>query len=123
MLSAAATAAPPDEPPGVSRVSHGLAVAPKTRLSVMAFHPNSGVLVLPRITAPASRSMRAGGESRSQGASDTVNDPLRAGKPTDSVRSFNDTGIPSIALSGRPCCQRLFDASAAVSAPSRSTST
>src|SRR5690625_1288535 len=63
MFRAAATAAPPEEPPGVRRVSHGFRVAPNTRLSVTAFQPNSGVLVLPNITAPASRNRRTGGAS------------------------------------------------------------
>ena len=58
--SAAATAAPPLEPPGVRAMSQGLRATWPSGLSVTAFQPNSGVVVLPSSTAPASRS-RAGG--------------------------------------------------------------
>jgi hypothetical protein len=51
--AATAAAAPPLLPPGVIRVSHGLRVAPKTLLNVCDPAPNSGVFVLPMITAPA----------------------------------------------------------------------
>src|SRR5690349_7030823 len=47
---ATAAAAPPEEPPGVIRVFHGLYVTPFNTLSVVAFMPNSGVLVLPSST-------------------------------------------------------------------------
>ena len=46
------TAAPPDDPPAFMRVSHGLRVAPKTSLKVLAPAPNSGVLDLPMTMAP-----------------------------------------------------------------------
>ncbi len=42
------TAEPPDEPPQVKRVSHGLSVWPKTSLTVVPPAPNSGVLILRR---------------------------------------------------------------------------
>ena len=48
-----ATAAPPEEPPQVFEGSKGLRVFPKTGLKVCDPAPNSGVLVLPRVTAPA----------------------------------------------------------------------
>src|ERR1700730_12309648 len=44
--AAMAAALPPDEPPGERDTSHGLRVGPKTGLSVSAFQPSSGVLVL-----------------------------------------------------------------------------
>ena len=56
MPVARATAEPPDEPPHVSAGSHGLRVSPNTSLNVLAPAPNSGVLVLPRMIAPAARS-------------------------------------------------------------------
>ena len=43
---ASATAAPPEEPAALIRVSHGLRVTPKTGLKVLAPAPNSGVLDL-----------------------------------------------------------------------------
>ena len=45
---------PPDEPPGVRSVSHGLRVGPKRRGSVTGRIPNSGELTFPTITKPAS---------------------------------------------------------------------
>ena len=53
MPVARATAAPPLEPPQVSARFQGLRVAPKTALKVFAPAPNSGVLVLPTMMAPA----------------------------------------------------------------------
>src|SRR5436190_4853585 len=50
--AARAADVPPDEPPGVRSRSHGLRVIPNVGLSVCGFRPNSGVLVLPRTTAP-----------------------------------------------------------------------
>ena len=52
--AATAAADPPDEPPGVRLVSHGLRAGPHARDSVTPFAPNSGVLVLPKMTRPAS---------------------------------------------------------------------
>src|SRR5213592_534669 len=49
------TAAPPEEPPQVFVKSYGLRVAPKTLLKVCDPAPNSGVLVLPMVIAPARR--------------------------------------------------------------------
>ena len=53
---ATAAAAPPLEPPGVFDRSDGLRVTPKTALNVCEPAPNSGVFVLPMISAPAARS-------------------------------------------------------------------
>src|SRR5688572_17314928 len=53
--AASAATAPPLEPPGVSSVFHGLRVGPNTRLSVNEDSANSGVLVLPTMTAPDAR--------------------------------------------------------------------
>src|SRR6185295_11357090 len=48
-----ATAAPPEDPPQVLVRSYGLRVAPNTVLNVCDPEPNSGVLVLPTMIAPA----------------------------------------------------------------------
>src|SRR5690349_12158328 len=53
MPHASATAAPPLLPPQVLLRSHGLRVAPNTALKVCEPAPNSGVLVLPSVIAPA----------------------------------------------------------------------
>jgi len=55
---ATAAAAPPEEPPGVRSVSHGLRVGPPWRGSVVGRIPNSGMFVMPTITKPASCSRR-----------------------------------------------------------------
>ena len=54
--AATAAAEPPLEPPGTRSRSHGLAVGPNAEFSVEQPIANSSMLVLPRITAPASRS-------------------------------------------------------------------
>ena len=65
--AARAAAAPPEEPPGVHSVFQGLRVMPVNGLSVMPFQPNSGVVVLPRKTAPCSRRRATMGVSSSLG--------------------------------------------------------
>ncbi len=65
MPDATAAAAPPDEPPGVLSVSHGLRAGPKRRDSVTGTIPNSGRFVFPTSTKPASRSRRTTNASRS----------------------------------------------------------
>src|SRR6187549_1619248 len=51
--AATAAAVPPDDPPGVLAGFHGLRVMPVSGELVSPLQPNSGVAVLPRITAPA----------------------------------------------------------------------
>jgi hypothetical protein len=119
MPVAAATAAPPEEPPGVLVGSQGLRVMPVSAESVTPFQPNSGVVVRPTSTAPASRSRATDGASWSQGpAGSTVFDPRSVGQPRASTRSFTEVGTPSIGLSGRPSRQRASDCRAAASASS-----
>jgi hypothetical protein len=65
MPVAAATAAPPLEPPGVVCSFQGLRVMPVRGLSVTPFQPNSGVVVRPSSTAPCSRSRATAGASSS----------------------------------------------------------
>ena len=64
--AAQAAAAPALLPPGVRERSQGLRVIPVSGLSPNAFHPNSGVVVLPIITAPASRNRAVAGASSEQ---------------------------------------------------------
>src|SRR5215510_16229575 len=66
MPVAAATAAPALLPPGVRCRFQGLRVIPVRGLSPIAFQPNSGVVVLPRMTAPASRNRATAGLSSDQ---------------------------------------------------------
>src|SRR5204863_7613638 len=55
MPQASATAAPPLLPPHVFETSYGFRVAPNTGLKVCDPAPNSGVFVLPTVSAPAAR--------------------------------------------------------------------
>ncbi len=54
--AATAAAEPPEEPPGTRSRSHGFAVGPNAQCSVDEPIANSSMFVLPRMTAPASRS-------------------------------------------------------------------
>ncbi|MGY4343769.1 hypothetical protein ACVWXM_000233 [Bradyrhizobium sp. GM7.3] len=66
MPAATATAEPPEDPPEVSTGSNGLRVGPHNLLVQTAPKPNSGVLVFPRMIAPARRN-RATTRSSSAG--------------------------------------------------------
>ena len=117
MPDATATAPPPDEPPGVLETFHGLRVMPVSGLSVTPFHPNSGVVVFPSSTAPASRRRATAGASSIHGpAGSTVRDPRRVGHPAVSSRSLIDAGTPSRGPSGASRIQRASDALACSSA-------
>lgn len=121
-FKAAAAPAPPDEPPAVMRVSHGLRVMPYSGLSVTPFQPNSGVVVLPSNTAPALRMKAEKGASTSHRPSaDVVREPLRVGMPMVCVRSLMEEGTPSRAPHGWPLSQRCSESRAAFKAPSGST--
>jgi hypothetical protein len=58
MPEATAAALPPDDPPHVRPGSQGLRVGPKRSGSVTGRMPSSGVLVLPTMIAPESRTLR-----------------------------------------------------------------
>ncbi len=122
MPSAQAAAAPPLEPPGVFARSHGLRVMPVSGLSVTAFQPNSGVVVLPISTAPCSRSRAVAGASWSQAWSRaTARLPRSVGHPSVSTRSLIVAGTPSTRPAGAPRRQRSSEARALSSARSGST--
>src|SRR5687768_4806155 len=80
--AATAAAAPPDDPPGVLAGFHGLRVMPVSGLSVTPFQPNSGVVVLPTMTAPCSRSRATAGASSFHGPfGSMVFEPRSVGQP------------------------------------------
>ena len=99
--SPAATAAPEpeDDPPALRSRAQGLPVRPPT-----ADHPDveraermfahSERLVVPRITAPASRSRRTSGASRVAGRPTRLVAPAVEGSPATSMLSFTRTGTP-----------------------------
>src|SRR5215510_3244791 len=92
---------PPVDPPGVNLGFHGLRVTPVRGESHTPFHPNSGVVVLPNSTAPASRSRWVAGASSSQPCdASIVREPLSVGQPLVSTRSLIVVGTPSIKLKG-----------------------
>src|SRR5690606_25754018 len=100
----------------------GLRVIPVSAESVEPRQPNSGVVVLPSNTAPASRSLAVTGASFSQGpAGSIVREPLRVGQPRASMRSLTVAGTPSSGPIGWWRRQRSVEAAACASAPCAST--
>ena len=111
IIPAATPAAEPLlDPPGVRRRSWGLRVP---RGCVAA---NSVVTVLPRITAPASRSATTLAASRSDRQPAKSGEPCSVGMSAVSMMSLMPIGMPSILQSGRPSRQRALAASAATRA-------
>ena len=81
---------------------HGLRVMPCSGQSPGDFQPNSVVVVLPMITAPAAFSPTTAGASSVTGVGSVRRLPRRVGKPATSTRSFTVHGTPSSGPSGRP---------------------
>ena len=76
--AAMAAAEPPDDPPTMWSVFQGLTVRPNRVLSVSAFHPNSGVLVLPTTTQPGRLAAGPPGPSRPRAGPSVAGDrPVR----------------------------------------------
>ncbi len=124
--AATAAAVPPEEPPGVWFRFQGLRVMPVAGELVSPLQPNSGVVVLPSNTAPASRKRAVAGASTSQGwFGSMVRLPRRVGQPWVRIRSLMDVGTPSKAPTGVPCwrcaCQRASLARALAKAAGSST--
>ncbi|SKW29807.1 Uncharacterised protein [Mycobacteroides abscessus subsp. abscessus] len=61
--------------------SHGLRLAPNSSGSVMPLDPNSGVLVLPKMTRPASSQRRTMVECSGAGSVDNARHPPDVGWP------------------------------------------
>lgn len=81
MPAATAAADPPEDPPGVRCRSHGLRVEPHAAGSVMPLAPNSGVLVLPKITSPASIQRCTTLACSAAGRLISARDPAEVGSP------------------------------------------
>src|ERR1019366_9544470 len=86
--AATAAALPPDDPPGDNAVFHGLRLIPVCGLSVTAFQPISGVVVLPTNTAPCSRSRNTEGASKEGGSAASILDPRWVSHPRTNRRSL-----------------------------------
>ncbi len=104
--AAAAAPAPLEEPPGVRVRSQGLRVMPWSGQSPGDFQPNSVVVVLPTMTAPACLRPSTAGASSVAGVASVVRLPRRVGKPARFSRSFTVAGTPSSGPRGRPAIQR-----------------
>src|SRR5471032_3494729 len=116
MPLAAAIAAPPLEPPQVLALFQGLRLMPVSLLSVTPFQPNSGILVLPRKTAPCSRMRATAGESSFHGpAGSDTSEPFKVDQPLLSHWSLTVVGMPSSRPFGAPLTQRVSDSRAAAS--------
>ncbi len=81
MPAATAAADPPDDPPGVRVTSHGLRAGPQATGSVMPLAPNSGVLVLPKTTSPASIQRCTTVACSAAGSRISAREPLELGSP------------------------------------------
>src|SRR5215210_2824771 len=93
--AATAAAAPPLDPPGVLARFQGLNEGPNTRFPESPFQPNSGVLVLPSMTAPAAYNRSTTGASSSGIQPGSTNDPRAGRMPRVGVRSLIEVGIPA----------------------------
>src|SRR3954447_19097144 len=78
------------------------------------------MVVLEKITAPASRKRAAGGASTGDGTSLVVAAPSGTGTPLVAIFSLIVVGTPSSTPTGSPLCQRSVEAFAASRAPSGS---
>src|SRR4051812_9544093 len=78
------------------------------------------MVVLEKITAPASRNRAAGGASAAAGTSLVVAAPSGTGVPLVAMFSLMVAGTPSSGPIGTPLCQRSVDALATARAPSGS---
>src|SRR3954453_21317335 len=78
------------------------------------------MVVLEKITAPASRKRAAGGASAAAGTSLVVAAPSGTGTPLVAMFSLMVTGTPSSGPAGSPFCQRAVEPFAVARAPSGS---
>ena len=89
MPEATAQAEPPLDPPAERVASNGFTVGPNSFGAVQILSPNSGVLVLPRMTKPAALRRETRIPSISGVVSAKARLPLVAGTPASQVlRSF-----------------------------------
>ena len=92
--AASAAAEPPDEPPQVFVVSHGLYVVPNTSLCVVPPAANSGRFDLPITMAPAASSRSTTTSLAGAMRCSNASDPLVQRTPPTSMLSFTAIGSP-----------------------------
>ena len=100
--AASAAAEPPLEAPEMRVVSQGFIDSPPTLLWERGHMANSGMLVLPTITAPAARSRAATAPSAAGTKSSKRRDPPVERMPAVHASSFRATGRPCSAPRGSP---------------------
>src|SRR5690606_1298188 len=90
---------PEDDPHGVRAGSYGFSVCPPAALQPL-IDPDERILahserlVLPRMTAPASRRRATSGASRPGALSTSASEPAVVGMSAVSMLSFRRTGMP-----------------------------
>ena len=82
--------------------------------------PKSGIVVLEKMIAPASRNRAVGGASCAIGVSGIAAVPSGIGTPFEAMFSFTVTGTPSSGPMGAPFAQRSVEAAASLRAASGS---
>jgi len=87
-------AAPALDPPDVFSRFQGLRVIPVKGLSLDGLQPNSVVVVLPRIQAPAALRRSTAGASALAMLFSIVLEPKACFTPPIAMRSFTDIGTP-----------------------------
>ena len=102
-------------------MSHGFLASGKKSVYVSAELPNSGVFVLPRMTAPAERRRSTTAESNSGTQSANAAHPKVVFNPAVSSRSLTQTGMPCSGNVSSPSANRASAAFAAANAPSASS--
>ena len=102
-------------------MSHGFLAAGKKSVYVSAELPNSGVFVLPSMTAPAPRRRSTTAESNSGTQSANAAHPSVVFSPAVSSRSFTQIGTPCSGNGSSPATNRASAALAASIAPSPSS--
>ena len=93
--AATLAAAPALEPPAVLDKSHGLRVLPVRGESPTALQPNSLVVVLPMMMAPAPRKRSTATASCGATLSAMLRDPKVSGTPPTAIRSLTEIGTPA----------------------------
>jgi hypothetical protein len=121
--AATLAAAPLLEPPGVFARFHGLRVTPVSGESLTTLQPNSTVVVLPTIHAPAAFTRSTEGASIFATLSFIVREPNVSGTPSSAIRSLTEIGRPCRAFSGPPAITSRSASRAAASAMSGVTVT
>ena len=97
---ATSAAEPPEEPPELRDVSHGLRVTLPPGRSVVAVQPNGGIVVVPMGTMPVPRICVTTLPLRRLLTRGIASEPCVIGTPATTTLSLNALGTPRSAASG-----------------------